>query len=50
MAAGRAWATAAFTRAMTDGWALGASMLKLQADALAPIHAAAVANAKRLKR
>lgn len=44
------WATAAMTRAMTDGWAFGASMLKLQADALAPIHAAAVANAKRLKR
>lgn len=44
------WATAALSRAMTDGWAFGASMLKLQADALAPIHAAAVANAKRLKR
>jgi hypothetical protein len=45
-----AWATAAFGRAVSDGWALGATMLKLQADALAPIHAAAVANAKRLKR
>jgi hypothetical protein len=45
-----AWATGALTRAMTDGWSFGTSMLKLQADALAPIHAAAVANAKRLKR
>ena len=33
-----------------DGWAFGATMLKLQADALAPIHAAAVANARRLKK
>lgn len=44
-----AWATAAMNRALTDGWSLGATMLKLQADALAPIHAAAVANARRLK-
>ncbi|HZW16199.1 MAG TPA: phasin family protein [Brevundimonas sp.] len=49
-AAQGAWATAAMGRAVSDGWAFGATMLKLQADALAPIHAAAVANAKRLKR
>ena len=36
--------------AVSDGWAFGATMLKLQADALAPIHAAAVANAKRLRK
>jgi hypothetical protein len=45
-----AWATAAMSRAVSDGWTFGATMLKLQADALAPIHAAAVANAKRLKK
>lgn len=45
-----AWAASAWTRSLSDGWALGAAMLKLQADALAPIHAAAVANARRLKR
>jgi len=45
-----AWMTAAMGRAVNDGWAFGATMLKLQADALAPIHAAAVANARRLKR
>jgi hypothetical protein len=45
-----AWVSAAMGRAVSDGWAFGATMLKLQADALAPIHAAAVANAKRLKK
>jgi len=44
------WMTSAMGRAVSDGWAFGASMLKLQAETLAPIHAAAVANAKRLKR
>ena len=44
------WVTAAMGRAVSDSWAFGATLLKLQADALAPIHAAAVANAKRLKR
>ena len=44
------WMTAAMGRAVSDGWAFGASMLKLQTETLAPIHAAAVANAKRLKR
>ena len=45
-----AWATAAFGRAIEDSWAMGSKMLKLQADTLAPIHAAATANARRLKR
>lgn len=44
------WAANAWNRSMRDGWALGAAMLKLQADALAPIHAAATANARRLKK
>lgn len=44
------WMTAAMGRAVSDGWAFGASMMKLQAETMAPIHAAAVANAKRLKR
>jgi hypothetical protein len=44
------WATAAFSRAISDSWSLGAKVLKLQADAMAPIHAAATANARRLKR
>ena len=44
------WVTAAMGRAVSDGWAFGTTMMKLQAETLAPIHAAAVANAKRLKR
>jgi hypothetical protein len=44
------WVTAAMGRAVSDGWAFGATMMKLQTETLAPIHAAAVANAKRLKR
>ena len=44
------WVTAVMGRAVSDSWAFGATMLKLQADALAPIHAAAVANAKRLRK
>ncbi len=44
------WALNAWNRSLRDSWALGAAMLKLQADALAPIHAAATANARRLKR
>jgi hypothetical protein len=44
------WMTAAMGRAVSDGWAFGATMLELQADAFAPIHAAAVANAKRLRK
>ena len=49
VAAQGAWAAAAMSRAFSDGWAFGATLLKLQADALAPIHKAAVANARRLK-
>ena len=44
------WAADAWTRSMQDGWAMGAAMLKLQTDALQPIHAAATANAKRLRK
>ena len=44
------WVTAAMGRAVSDGWAFGTTMMKVQAETLAPIHAAAVANAKRLKR
>lgn len=50
MAAQGTWAANAFARSMQDGWALGAAMLKLQTDALQPIHAAATANAKRLRK
>ncbi|MFK0297801.1 phasin family protein [Brevundimonas sp. NPDC090276] len=45
-----AWGMGVWSRAMADGWGLGEAMLKLQAEALSPIHAAAVANAERLKR
>ena len=44
------WAANAWTRSMQDSWAMGTAMLKLQTDALQPIHAAATANARRLKR
>ncbi len=44
------WALDAWSRSVRDSWALGAAMLKLQADALKPIHAAATANARRLRR
>ena len=50
MTAQGVWAASAWTRSMQDGWAMGAALLKLQTDALQPIHAAATANAKRLKR
>ncbi|MFP5296999.1 MAG: hypothetical protein A2623_06845 [Caulobacterales bacterium RIFCSPHIGHO2_01_FULL_70_19] len=43
------WALNAWNRTLRDSWALGAAMLKLQADALQPIHAAATANARRLR-
>lgn len=51
-AAGRqaAWNMGVWTRAVVDGWTLGGALLKAQAEALAPIHAAATANARRLKR
>ena len=44
------WAANAWTRLMQDGWAMGAALMKLQTDALQPIHAAATANAKRLRK
>ncbi|MNN83087.1 hypothetical protein D3C81_2000960 [compost metagenome] len=44
-----AWGMGVWSRALSDSWTLGESMLKLQAKALSPIHAAAVANARRLK-
>ncbi|HWW11826.1 MAG TPA: hypothetical protein VN018_04860, partial [Brevundimonas sp.] len=44
------WAANAWTRSMQDGWAMGAALMKLQTDALQPIHAAATANAKRLRK
>lgn len=50
MAAQGAWAAGALSRTLEQSWAMGAAMLKLQTDALQPIHAAATANAERLKR
>lgn len=50
MAAQGAWAAGAWSRTMEQGWAMGAAMLKLQTDALQPIHAAATANAERLRK
>lgn len=44
-----AWGMGLWSRAMADSWTLGEALLKAQAEALSPIHAAAVANAKRLK-
>ncbi|MNS92259.1 Phasin protein [compost metagenome] len=44
-----AWGMGLWSRALSDSWTMGDAMLKLQAQALSPIHAAAVANAKRLK-
>ncbi|WP_439470566.1 phasin family protein [Brevundimonas sp.] len=50
LAAQSAWAAEAWTRTLEQGWAMGAAMLKLQTDALQPIHAAATANAERLRK
>lgn len=44
-----AWGMGLWSRALSDGWNMGEAVLKLQARALSPIHAAAVANARRLK-
>ena len=44
-----AWGLGLWSRAVADSWTMGDAMLKLQAQALSPIHAAAVANARRLK-
>lgn len=45
-----AWGVGLWSRALSDSWNLGNTMLKLQAEALSPIHAAAMANAKRLRK
>lgn len=50
MTAQSMWAANAWTRSMREGWAMSAALMKLQADTLKPIHAAATANARRLKR
>ncbi|WP_313003418.1 phasin family protein [Brevundimonas sp.] len=44
-----AWGMGLWSRALSDSWTMGEAVLKMQAKALSPIHAAAVANAKRLK-
>ncbi len=44
------WALGAWSRSVRDSWAFGAAMLRLQADAIHPVHAAATANARRLRR
>ena len=44
------WAMAAWSRAMHDGWSIYGAALKAQGRALAPVHATATANARRLKR
>ena len=44
-----AWGMGVWSRALSDSWDMGEALLKLQAKALSPIHAAAVANARRLK-
>lgn len=44
------WAMGAWSRAMSDGWTFCGAALKAQGRALAPVHAAATANARRLKR
>jgi len=50
LAAQGSWALGAWGRSVRDSLGFGASMLKLQADALQPVHAAATANARRLRR
>ncbi|AYG94684.1 hypothetical protein D8I30_05430 [Brevundimonas naejangsanensis] len=44
------WAMGAWGRAVTDGWSFCDAALQAQERALAPVHAAATANARRLKR
>lgn len=43
------WGMGVWSRALSDSWNMGEALLKLQAEALSPIHAAVVANAERLK-
>ena len=44
------WAMGAWSRAMSDGWSFYGAALKAQGQAMAPVHAAATANSRRLKR
>jgi hypothetical protein len=44
------WAFDVWDRAIRNGLSLSVAALELQAGALAPIHAAATANARRLRR
>ena len=44
------WAMGAWSRAISDGWSFYGAALKAQGQALAPVHAKATANARRLKR
>ena len=44
------WALGAWNRAMNDGWSFYGAALKAQAKTMAPVHAKATANARRLKR
>lgn len=44
------WALGVWSRALATSWTLGGALLKSQAETLAPIHAAATANARRLRR
>lgn len=44
------WALGLWSRAMSDGWSLYGAALKAQGRTLAPVHAVATANARRLKR
>ncbi|RZJ92119.1 MAG: phasin [Brevundimonas sp.] len=39
-----------WTRSAEQGWALGSALLNAQADAMKPLHKAATANAKRLRK
>ena len=39
-----------WSRAAEQGWALGSAMLTAQADAMKPLHKAATANARRLRK
>ena len=50
LAAQSQWAAQAFSRALNDGWAAGAALLRLQAGMMKSIHAAATANARRLRK
>lgn len=44
------WALGAWSRALNDGWSFYGAALKAQGRTMAPVHAKATANARRLKR